>query len=326
MAPGHRGRLTALLTFGLLLVVSACTTSEVAMPATTAPEAPPPIVEPPVSTTGITGTTTTTGPVTTTTTVASTTTTVAPTSTTTAPGTTTTVGDVAPVNGADVRVPEGVGPFPTAVLVHGGGWVAGDPSSMSALAELLTENGYLTVNTPYKLASQDAGFPEALDDVACAVSYAATHPDSDGTVAVVGHSAGAHLSAVIGLTGERYGPDCPVVGPRVPDRLVGLAGPYDVERLGLIMLPFFSGGPDVEPEAWQAGNPMNLTAENTSLVSLIMYGGDDALVPPVFAIDFHSALTESGGAADIELVEGADHNDLRDPAWVGDLIVTWLER
>lgn len=204
--------------------------------------------------------------------------------------------------------------------------MAGDPSSLTALAEFLTGSGFLTVNTPYKLANQEAGFPEALDDVACAVSYAATHPDSDGTVAVIGHSAGAHLSAVVGLTGDRYGSDCAVDGPRVPDRLVGLAGPYDVDRLGLIMLPFFGGGPDVEPEAWEAGNPMNLTDQNTSLISLIMYGNNDALVPPVFAIDFHTALTGSGGASDIELVEGADHNDLRNPDWVGDLVVTWLDR
>jgi acetyl esterase/lipase len=228
--------------------------------------------------------------------------------------------------GAEVRIPEGDGPFPAVVLVHGGGWILGDPSVMRGLANHLTDNGFLTVNTPYKLANDSPGFPDAVDDVACAVRYAAAHPDSDGTVAVVGHSAGAHLSAVVALTGDLYGAECPVEGSGVPDRLVGLAGPYDVDRLGIAVLPFFGAGPVAEPEIWRAGNPQLLTDENPQLISLIMYGDRDALVDPSFAIDFHDALTTSGIDSTLELVEEARHMDMRDPDWVGDLIVVWLER
>ena len=225
-----------------------------------------------------------------------------------------------------MRIPDGEGPFPAVVLAHGGGWVAGDPSIMQPLANHLTSAGFLTVNTPYELSNNSPGFPGALDDVACAVRFAAAHPNSDGTVAIVGHSAGAHLSAVVGLTGDSYAEDCPIPGSGVPDRLVGLAGPYDVDRLGLVMLPFFGAGPDSDPEAWLAGNPMLLTDENVGLQSLIMYGGNDGLVDASFALDFASALTTSGSEVLVELVEGARHNEMRDPDFVGDLIVVWLER
>ena len=70
-------------------------------------------------------------------------------------------------------IPEGEGPFPALVLVHGGGWVAGTPSLMSGLARFLTDAGYLTVNTAYTLSNGIAGFPWAVDDVACAVRHAA---------------------------------------------------------------------------------------------------------------------------------------------------------
>ena len=142
---------------------------------------------------------------TTTTTTAPTTTTVAPTTTTTIAPTTTTIRVELPDIGAEVKVPDGEGPFPAVVLAHGGSWITGDPSIMRSLANHLTDAGFLTVNTPYKLANDSPGFPEAVDDVACAVRYAAAHADSDGTVAVVGHSAGAHISAVVALTAVAKG-------------------------------------------------------------------------------------------------------------------------
>jgi pimeloyl-ACP methyl ester carboxylesterase len=166
------------------------------------------------------------------------------TSTTTPIATTTsevaTTTDSAEVD-AQVDVPSGDGPFPAVVLVHGGGWVTGSPDLLSPLAEFLVEHGYLTVNTRYQLADFDkAGFPDAVDDVACAVRFAATHPDSDGTVTVIGHSAGAHIGALVALTGDRYAADCPHPGSGVPERFVGLAGPYDVSRLGIAIVAFLT--------------------------------------------------------------------------------------
>ncbi len=300
MASGRRSFLLALL-IGGIISLSGCASGDTA--GTTRPE--------PVSTT-------------TSTTVTSTTSTTAQPTTTDDQSSTTApfVGGL----GADVSVPIGEGPFPVVVLVHGGGWVAGDPSSMGGLADYLTENGFLTVNTPYKLAVDDAGYPGAVDDVACAVRLGAAHPDSNGQVAVLGHSAGAHLSALVALNGDAYAADCPHPPAPLPQKLVGLAGPYDVERLGLLMLPFFGGGPAAEPEAWEAGNPLNFVSENVTMSSLIMYGENDTLVDPSFAVDFHLALVDAGSDATLELVEDARHMDLRDPEVVGELIVTWLER
>lgn len=204
--------------------------------------------------------------------------------------------------------------------------MTGDPGVMRDLARYLTDQGFLTVNTPYALANRDPGFPDAVDDVACAVRFAAAHPMSDGTVALVGHSAGAHISAIVALTGERYGAECPIAGRGVPDRFVGLAGPYDAERLGILLLPFFGAGPNAEPEAWEAGNPQSLVDENPDLVSLIMYGDSDGIVDSQFATDFHAALEATGAQTELEVVENARHMDLRDPEVVGELIAVWLER
>jgi len=112
----------------------------------------------------------------------------------------------------------------------------------------------------------------------------------------------------------------------IPDRLVGLAGPYDVSRLGPLILPFFGVRPNENPEMWQAGNPLNQVANNPHLASLIMHGEDDSLIDLSFATDFAEALTGAGSEAVVEVVEGARHNEMHDPDVVGDLIVAWLER
>jgi acetyl esterase/lipase len=251
--------------------------------------------------------------------------------TTTSAATTTTGSDTAsspplPDIGLEILVPEGKGPFPAVVLVHGGGWVAGSPALMADLARFLSDRGYLTVNTPYTLAGEVPGFPVAVDDVACAVRYAAAQPEADGTVAVLGHSAGAHLSALVALDDGEYGEDCPLETPVIPKRLVGLAGPYDVARLGPLMLPFFGTSPTEDPAAWGAGNPMYQVEKNPGLSSLLLHGEEDGFVDLSFAEDFAAALTDAGSEALVEVVEGASHNDMHDPVYVGDLVVTWLDR
>ena len=228
---------------------------------------------------------------------------------------------------AEVVVPSGTGPFPAVVLVHGGGWVGGNPGLLTPLGEFLNDNGYLTVNTRYSLASLErAAFPQAVDDVACAVRLATSHPDSDGTVTVIGHSAGAHIGALVALVGDQYAGDCPHEGTGVPDRFVGLAGPYDVSRLGIVIAPFFGAAQSQAPAIWDAGNPLLSAGENIDLMSLILYGENDALVDENFAFDFHEALVAAGSESLVEMVEDARHNDMHDPDLVGDLIVTWMGR
>jgi acetyl esterase/lipase len=240
--------------------------------------------------------------------------------------TTTVASEPPPDIGLELHMPDGEGPFPAAVLVHGGGWVGGSPRLMGDLARFLAGEGILVVNASYTLSDGTAGFPVAVDDVACAVRYAAAHPDGDGTVAVIGHSAGAHLAALVALDPGVYGEGCPLEEPRVPDRLVGLAGPYDVTRLGPLMLPFFGVDPEDDPATWAAGNPLLQTANNVELSSLLLHGESDGLVDFRFATDFAEALGGAGSEVLVEVVEGARHNDMHDPDVVGDLIVTWLER
>lgn len=252
-----------------------------------------------------------------------------PTSTTIDQGLTTTSPAIAVPPGdaplpSGLLIPEGEGPFPAVVLVHGGGWVVGNPSSIEPLAFYLAENGYITVNATYRLSLQMPGFPEAVDDIACAVRFAASLPESNGEVAVIGHSAGAHIGALVALNGDDYAADCPYPGSGVPDRFIGLAGPYDISRLGPIMVAFFGTNPTDDPETWERGNPQLNASANPDLRSLLIHGDLDQVVPVDFSENFHSALIDASGDSEIVVLGGVDHAGARNPALVGDLILDWL--
>jgi acetyl esterase/lipase len=257
-------------------------------------------------------------------------TTSAPSTTTTAtPPTTTTTSTpitagIEPPIGAIVRVPEGDGPFPAVVLVHGGGWIVGTPESMEALAEYLTDQGFLTVNIEYQLSLRAPGFPAAVEDVVCAVAFAAEHELSVGSVTVIGHSAGAHIGAVAALDPIGFDDSC-VVPEGEPARFVGLAGPYDSNSLSRIMAVFFGGERQDIPDIWDSGNPLLLVEKNPGLRALLIHGDADPVVPSDFSQGFLEALIGVGAFAELAELPGADHPDARDPAIVGPLIVDWLE-
>src|ERR1700722_739422 len=84
----------------------------------------------------------------------------------------------------DAHVPDGPGPFPAAIIVHGGAWVTGDRKrSVEPLFQPLSSHGFAWFSISYRLAndSSSGGFAPALmlgtqiDDVRQAVAYVRSH-------------------------------------------------------------------------------------------------------------------------------------------------------
>ena len=112
---------------------------------------------------------------------------------------------------ADVVVPEGEGPHPVLVYLHGGGWVCGSPVSHRKLGYRFAEAGFLVINVDYRMAPEHP-FPTPYDDCVQAMrwAYAECHRfgGDPARIAVGGDSAGGNLSAAVAaaLHGEEACP------------------------------------------------------------------------------------------------------------------------
>ncbi|MFC4243724.1 alpha/beta hydrolase [Gryllotalpicola reticulitermitis] len=111
---------------------------------------------------------------------------------------------------------------PAVVLVHGGGWMKGDKSTVASECEWLAQAGFVTFNVDYRLAPA-ARFPTQPDDVAAAVRFirepatVARYEIDPSRVGIFGGSAGANLATLVALDHDNH-----------LDALVELSGPMDL--------------------------------------------------------------------------------------------------
>lgn len=106
----------------------------------------------------------------------------------------------------DVYAPAGGKKLPVVVWVHGGGWKAGDKKSVGFKPRAFAEQGFVFVAINYRFVPQ-VTVKEMAGDVAKAVRWVRDHAAESGgdpdRIFVMGHSAGAHLAALV-CTDDRY--------------------------------------------------------------------------------------------------------------------------
>lgn len=135
--------------------------------------------------------------------------------------------------------PDGDGPYAAVLLIHGGGFAAGDKDGRpwQAICRWLANAGYVGINLNYRLAP-DHPFPAAIEDVQAAVEWTREHADDYAVdperVGVLGGSAGANLAQLLGASGAGSTTE----GSRV-SAVVSLSGPSDLTEAALDL-----GNPD----------------------------------------------------------------------------------
>ena len=101
-------------------------------------------------------------------------------------------------------------PCPVTMWVHGGGWMRGDKGSgdSSNMENVWAQQGIVMVGVDYRLAPNNTGVQEA-EDVASAVAWVHDNIGKFGgdpnRISLLGHSAGAHLVALVGTNPKFLG-------------------------------------------------------------------------------------------------------------------------
>jgi acetyl esterase/lipase len=120
------------------------------------------------------------------------------------------------------------GARPVIVFFYGGSWDSGSRESYLFVAEALVSRGFVVVVPDYRVYPEVV-FPGFLEDAASAVAWtkrnAARFGGDPAKVFVMGHSAGAHIAAMIALDPQFLAREG--LTPAALSGFIGLAGPYD---------------------------------------------------------------------------------------------------
>jgi len=225
----------------------------------------------------------------------------------------------------DLWLPEGRGPFPTVLMVHGGCWQTeiADRRIMNWIADDLRKRGIAVWNIDYRGVDRSGGgYPGTFQDVGAAAdslrAHAAQfHLDISRLVAT-GHSAGGHLALWLAAR-----PKLPAASPL---RTASPIPIHEVVSLG--------GLPDLEEGARSengCGNEVfrQLTGghfADTSVPRLaplgmkqvLVNGMQDRIIPVAYAEGYAAPMRAAGDDVRVRMIDRTGHVELiapETPAW-----------
>jgi acetyl esterase/lipase len=190
------------------------------------------------------------------------------------------------------------------IFFYGGTWSSGKKSDYAFVGAALAERGYVTVIPDYRLYPE-VRFPAFVEDGARAVAWVQQHARDFGgdpdRLVLMGHSAGAHLAALLALNPSYLA--AAGVRPHSIAGFIGLSGPYalvpDTDTLRTIFAAPYS------PSDWQ---PVRF-ADRTAPPTLLLHGADDKVVYRAHTEKLRDALIAQGVAVETHLYPGRGHAD-----------------
>lgn len=220
----------------------------------------------------------------------------------------------------DVSVPDGIGPFPVAILVHGGGWSRGnksdthqpnDSANVSPWFPIFTAANFTWFSIDYRLAPAHR-WPACLDDLQTAIrwvkAHAAEYRGDPAHIVLVGHSSGGHL---VCLAAVLAGPDTQV------SAVAGFAAVTDLESdserrggLSTSLQKLLNRPKELTPATRVLLREMSpIDRVHPGLPAfLLLHGTADRTVPFAQSVAFQQRVRAAGGLCDLIAIPDAPHS------------------
>lgn len=197
--------------------------------------------------------------------------------------------------------------FASVVFLYGGCWGGCETLTRENyvfVAQALTSKGYSVIIPDYR-HYPEAKFDAIMADTKHAVEWVQTHIAGYGgdpkQIFLMGHSAGAHLAAMLTLN-ETYLTQAAYHSLK---GFIGLAGPYDFLPLTADYQKIIFG-----PEQnYPASQPINFV-NGSEPPLLLLYGKNDVTVKPVNIASLSMRVKQAGGCVESHEYKNLDHVDL----------------
>jgi acetyl esterase/lipase len=202
----------------------------------------------------------------------------------------------------DVCRPRDAAAAPVVVFFYGGAWRSGNKDMYRYVGKALARRGYVAVVPDYRIYPEVC-YPQFIEDAALAMRWVKDNIAHFGgdpeQVFVMGHSAGAHIAAMLSTDARWLGQVA--LSPRDVCGLIGISGPYDFMPLRNSSLATIFGGSD-RPET----QPIFHVGPGVP-PALLLTGGNDPLVEPGNSIRFAARLRQEGNEATVRIYPRIGH-------------------
>jgi len=239
----------------------------------------------------------------------------------------------------ELRLPKTAGPYPVAVVIHGGCWMSEfGLGYMGHVSAALAEAGVATWNIEYRrVGNAGGGWPGTAEDAARATDYlreiAGKYSLDLNRVVAVGHSAGGHLALLVGAR-KQLPKEHPLysANPLPLAGVVSLAGITDLRKTGTAcdkeVIQLMNGEAKEKAAAFDFASPIKLLP--LGVKQKIIQGGADNIIPMAMATEYIEAAKKKNDGVELIALKEADHFNLVDPkssAWptVQDALLSLLK-
>ena len=217
----------------------------------------------------------------------------------------------------DLYQPESGSDLPIMIFIHGGAWKIGDKARVEQKPEVFSRNGFLFVSINYRL-HPETDYKGQGEDVAQAIHWVHEHAKEYGgsreNIFLMGHSAGAHLAALV-ATDESYlqkeGMDLNNLKGVV---LLDGAG-YDIPRQ--IELAFFPRMKNMyrtvftdDPAKQKAASPIQYVAKGKGIPPFLILHIASRRDSRIQSEQLGDLLTKAGGFAKVVSAEDKSHGSI----------------